>query len=341
MSDRCARWTIVVAALIAYGCASAGTFVYDDLHSVRDNPHLRTLTNVPAFFVDPGMFSSLSRMYRPVLLTSFAVDHAVAGGAAWVFKLTNLLLHAGTALAVFGVARAMRTTTVAAACGALLFAVHPLASEAVNLVSGRSEQLVVLFVLLGVRAHLAATAGRRWAPATAAVCCALACGSKETGVVLPALLIVIEVLRALRGDGSLGGSCRRLAPTLVVVLLYLWVRRAVMGVATVHLPPWQGGVDVMIGGGRDLWTQYSTMALLLPRTLAQALVPIGLSLDPAVPFVRHPWSLSVCCGGLLLVVLTYLRLPPAAPPAAASVRRLPGLGHGRTLDPDPAERAVG
>jgi hypothetical protein len=308
---------VIGCALLAYGLACAGTFVYDDLHSVRDNPHLRSLANAPRFFVDPDMFSALpQRMYRPLLLLSFALNHAAAGLDAWAFKLINVLLHAFTALLVFDIARALRATKNAALCGACLFAVHPLASEAVNMVSARSELLAVAFLLLGVRAHLAAMQGRTAMIVVTALCTAAACGSKETGVLLPAFLVLLECLRGTRSARA--RAIARVAPAAAVALLYLLVRRELLGVATVRLPAWQNGIDLMIGGGRDLSTHYSTMALLLPRTLAQMCVPVALSLDPAVPFARGP-DVFVVSGAVLLGVLTWLGLRGRQPLRVAGV----------------------
>jgi hypothetical protein len=300
---------VIAGAIVAYAAACAGTFVYDDIHSVRDNPHIRSLASVPRFFADPDAFSALpQRMYRPVLLLSLALNHAAAGLAVWAFKLVNVALHALAACLVLSIARALRAGLPAATCGALLFAVHPLASEAVNMISARSELLVVGFVLLGVRVHLCAMRGRAALAVVTALCTAAACGSKETGVVLPALLVVLEGLRALRRrEWRWRSALARVAPAGLVAVLYLLVRRELLGVATVQLPTWQDGSDVMIGGGRDLLTQYATMALLLPRALAQVAAPVGLSLDPKVGFVRAI-DVAVLCGAAVLVGLTWLGL---------------------------------
>ena len=106
ISERQAIITVLVVTCLAYGTALLGTFVYDDLHSVRNNPAIRSLANIPAYFTDVEMFSSLQNdMYRPLLLTSFALNHAVGGLDAWVYKLTNILLHAANAGLLFSIAR--------------------------------------------------------------------------------------------------------------------------------------------------------------------------------------------------------------------------------------------
>ena len=307
---------VLAAALLAYGLSLLGTFVYDDIHSIDGNPAIASLGNALRFFVDPGLFSATgNRMYRPVLLLTFAVDHALGGGAAWAFKLTSLLLHAGSALLLLRLCRAYGLGRgPALACG-VLFAVHPLASEAVNLVSARSELLLLFGVLVALHGHHWQLAGRRGGRWLLLLGTALACGSKETGVMLPLLLLLQEGLRRrAQPFTSEGGFVVaqprglwplfwRLLPPALLVFGYLLARKAMFGSATVDLGRGHDGSDLLSGGGRDLGTQLLTMATLLPRALLQMLVPVGLSLDPPVTF--HPrldWQ--VVCGALGLLLLT-------------------------------------
>lgn len=308
---------IVVCAVLAYAAALGGTFVYDDFHSVRDNEALRSLVNVPAFFTDPSMFSAAgARMYRPLLLVSFAIDHALGGGAVVAFKVTDVLLHAACAALVYSVARRLRADRTAALFAGLLFAVHPLASEAVNSVASRSDQLLALAVLLAIRLHFAALAGSRLAVLGIAVATVIGCGAKETGVVVPAVLVVLEFVRGVRRRPALLGMLARVGPSIVVAVAYLLVRRELLGVATVAVPALTGGADPTLGAGRDLVTQWTAMGGVLPRLLAQTLVPIGLSADPQVRLDAAPFDPWVVAGWLLVFAATVAGL--AAP------RRRPG-----------------
>jgi len=307
-------WVVVLAAVAAYGAACFGVFVYDDLHSVRDNPALRDLGNVSAFFSDVTMFSAFDmRMYRPVLLTSFALNYAIAGTDPWIYKLTNVLLHTMAAVMLFGLARRMGLRRGAALAGGVLFAVHPLCSEAVNMISGRSEVLLVTALIAGAHCHLSAMQGRRWWALGTALCAAVACGAKETGVILPVLLLVLEFAQpsASRAPAAV---LWRLSPAITVVGVYLLVRRWLLGVATVVVPALEGGVDPLNGAGRDLATQLATMAGALPGCLWQFVVPIGLTLDPQVELVSS-LSWPAVLGGILLLSLTTfgLRAPRQRP----------------------------
>ena len=126
-------------------------FHYDDIHSIVDNPHIRQLGNIPSFFVDPTLFSAQEEnaMFRPLLLTTFAVNYAISGYEVWSYHLVGILLHAGCVLLVWGIGRQLLKEDLAAGLGALIFGLHPINSEAINYISSRSEVLAGFFILLG------------------------------------------------------------------------------------------------------------------------------------------------------------------------------------------------
>ena len=72
---------LVVIGGLSFSNSLGGPFHYDDLHSVQYNPHIRSLSWIPTFYVDPSTFSGQARgfMYRPLLLTTFASDYALWG----------------------------------------------------------------------------------------------------------------------------------------------------------------------------------------------------------------------------------------------------------------------
>jgi protein O-mannosyl-transferase len=302
---------IAVWAALAYATSIFGDFVFDDRHSVSQNPALLSLANVPWFFADVDMFSALDiRMYRPVLLTSYALNAALAGMVPWIFKLTNLVIHIGCAQLIFQIARGLRASRAGALCGALLFAVHPLASEAINTISGRSNLLMVFGLLLAMRLHLMAMAGSRWAILGTFLAGVVACGSKEPGIILPVLLVILEGLDVMTRRRSLEprAACLRILPVVSLVVGYLLLRRHLLHLGTFTVNSFHGGVDVHTGYGRDMATQLATMATLLPGVLLDFVVPTHLTMDPPVAYTNDLLAPSVLAGTLLLGALTFLGL---------------------------------
>ena len=72
---------IAVAILAVYWPALDHPFQYDDIHSIVDNPHLRTLAHIDDFFWRSDMFSADTKggMYRPLVLVSYAINYAADG----------------------------------------------------------------------------------------------------------------------------------------------------------------------------------------------------------------------------------------------------------------------
>ena len=98
MSSLCrvGRWQVLFVLLlpvVVYLNSLSNPFQYDDFHSIADNPHIRTLANIPAFFSEPTLFSERpeSAMYRPLLLSTFALNYAISGRKTWSYHLINMV----------------------------------------------------------------------------------------------------------------------------------------------------------------------------------------------------------------------------------------------------------
>jgi hypothetical protein len=141
-------------ACVVYVNALDNPFVYDDHDTVVANPSLLDLSNV--------RFVLVYSPFRPLLNASYAADRWLWGYDPRGYHLTNVLLHAVVVvLLYFTIAAALtdaRTSRAspdhdagvirwASFLGASAFAVHPLMSEAVGYVSGRSEVLCAAWFL--------------------------------------------------------------------------------------------------------------------------------------------------------------------------------------------------
>src|SRR5690606_38586518 len=98
---------------------------------------------------------------------------------------------------------------------ALLFALHPAATEAVTYISGRSVSLMALFYLAAMWSFVAGeSSGRRWlSRGLATLLFALALAVRETAVTLPAALFLL----AWYGGRPPREALRGLGPQLMVL----------------------------------------------------------------------------------------------------------------------------
>jgi protein O-mannosyl-transferase len=175
-------------AISVYVTALHNPFVYDDYHTVIQNASIRSVTNLRAIFWHDAT--------RPIVNFSYAVDRAVWGPGPFGFHLTNVLFHALNVVLLFGLARRVRLGVMPAFAAAALWAVHPMMTEAVGYVSGRSEVLCATFfllALLGANRWLRAEEGRRgrWLVAMLAAWAA-ALTTKETAAMFPFVLVLYD-----------------------------------------------------------------------------------------------------------------------------------------------------
>ncbi len=167
-SARSWHWlmVVVVAAitLSVFSVVRHADFVpWDDDINIYNNPHIRGLNaeSLKWMFTD----TSYVHRYMPIGWLSLAIDYELAQGLnPATYHLGNLLLHTINALLVFVLlghllrkAQPGISTTalsVAAALGALFWAIHPLRAESVACSSGRIYHVALIFVLTSFLAYV-------------------------------------------------------------------------------------------------------------------------------------------------------------------------------------------
>jgi len=144
------------------------------------------------------------------------------------FHLTNVLFHALNGLLVFLAVRTLtRRPRIALAAG-LLFAVHPIHAESVCWIAGRTDVIATTFLLAALWAYLRSRR-RRGTPRVLACAASLALFvvaalTKESTLVLPAILLALELILAHpRGLTRWRASLAAL-PFLAVAVIYLVAR---------------------------------------------------------------------------------------------------------------------
>ena len=192
----------VAVLTVYYSALFAPICVIDDNRLIFFYPTEATLSDLVSLFISNAGY------YRPLLAATFMLDNYLWMMHESFLHLENVLLHGANTLLLYAVTeRLARRAGIAPATGipfmvALLFALHPLATESVDWISGRTDPLACLFLLLSVKFLLdwcekPATARLIWMQ----LCFLLACLSKETAVFFigPAVLLAL-VLR--KRDGA-------------------------------------------------------------------------------------------------------------------------------------------
>ncbi|TNJ32813.1 hypothetical protein [Arenimonas terrae] len=282
---------VLVAVVAAYGASLYAPFQFDDWWAIAGDARVQSLA--AWWQALPGI--------RPLLKLSLALNWTLSP-APWGFRLVNVAAHAANALLLGWLMRhwlprlapGQPHAAPLALAIALLFLLHPAATEAVTYVSGRSVSLMATFYLLALfllTRAAASPAERRW-PWLAALAFAAALAVRETAVTLPLAWLLLA--------RCAGQSWRdALPPTrgLLAVLLLA----AVAALLTPGYHSFFGWSLQTRGLGPQLLGQIEAHAYLLSHPLPG----LALNIDPDVRVpgafeLRHAlWLLMAAAAGVI------------------------------------------
>jgi tetratricopeptide (TPR) repeat protein len=203
-------------------------FVWDDHGLIFQDPWVQSLEHM-GFLFSPEYwnqyFIGIKGQYRPLRALSLALQLAIWGPDPKAFHAFNLILHLLNTWLLSRVLKRLGFPQWVAWLAALVFAMHPVHTEVVVWVKNRTEEMGMLFSLLGILCYLKAQGGgaRRaqlswWG--LCSLCCAMALLSKETALVLPILLFAHAFLLAPHRARALLAA----GASLIPLGLYLFVK---------------------------------------------------------------------------------------------------------------------
>ena len=320
---------LTLLSILAFANSFANGFAVDDEVLIEKNRLIKSLAYLPTLFATdywgsffgPGIGQNL---YRPLVMLTFALNYAVGGLHPFGYHLVNLALHMAITCVLYTLARRLGLSSGAGLAAAALFAVHPLHTEAVTSIVGRTELLMALGVLLAVNWYLRGGAparlGFRFAVASW-VAFAVGLLSKEQAVMVPVLLVLsdLSVVSAEKGPRSgkeiLRGAWGRYGGYLVLLGAYLALRSAVL-YSAVFDPSRQ--MDVLDSPLANVSREARVLTALkvAGKYLWLCVWPAELAMDysfDAIPIARSvldPWVLlaGLAWGGLLgLAAWAYVR----------------------------------
>lgn len=194
---------LAAVIIISYSNTFSSSFQFDDTQQIVENRQIRSLANLPGIL----------RGQRGVTVATFAFNYAMGGLNTWGWHVVNTAIHiANSALVMFFISSALFASGMGAAISkrlsffvALIFALHPVQTQAVTYIVQRMESLSALFYLLALilfikSGQTQAQFKRYLLYAVTALSYVLAFYSKESALTLPAAILLYDFyfLSALR-----------------------------------------------------------------------------------------------------------------------------------------------
>uniref|UniRef100_A0A8D8VDP2 dolichyl-phosphate-mannose--protein mannosyltransferase n=4 Tax=Cacopsylla melanoneura TaxID=428564 RepID=A0A8D8VDP2_9HEMI len=246
MSRRVVYASIVVIAVGVYFNSLHGDLVHDDLVAVARNPDVLGATSVRQMFTNDFWGAPLSdpashKSYRPLTTLTFRLTNRLFGLEPVWFHACNMLLHALSCVLFTRLSYAVAGLSQKfAALAGILFAVHPIHSDAVTSIVGRADVLAcVLFLLSFLFYHDSSFKAQFSSRLTISIVFALlSMLAKETGITVLVVNMMYDLykhyssikraLYELRWNEEALSFAWRIAKTLVAMSLLLVFRLAML-----------------------------------------------------------------------------------------------------------------
>jgi len=297
---------ILITSFAVYFNALFNDFVYDDKLQVLENHWIKDIKYIPESFsksvwsFQKGEF--ISNYYRPLMHTIYMFNYFLFGMKPWGFHLVNILFHAGVSVLIFIIVlRLLKDSQYAdpssylipSFIAALLFATHPIHTEAVTWVAGLPDLSFAFFFLLSFYFYIRSTGDKlpsRGAYLLSLAFFFLAALCKEPALTLPIMLVAYDSIFRKSG-GRISNYIVKYVPYLIVAGVYFILRFNALGHLAIkkrhtELSDYQYIINIF-----PLFTQY----------LEKLILPIKLNAF----HVFHPiYSFSEAKGTLSVIVTT-------------------------------------
>ncbi|XP_078195132.1 protein O-mannosyl-transferase TMTC1 isoform X6 [Callithrix jacchus] len=327
------------ASYLCYCRSLQGEFVHDDVWAIVNNPDVRPgaplrwgiFTND---FWGKGMAENTShKSYRPLCVLTFKLNIFLTGMNPFYFHAVNIILHClVTLVLMYTCDKTVFKNRGLAFVTALLFAVHPIHTEAVAGIVGRADVLACLLFLLAFLSYNRSLdqgcVGENF-PSTVSpffLLLSLFLGTcamlvKETGITVFGVCLVYDLfsLSHKQDKSYLTASSNRnflltmrpffkraiLVLSYVLVILYfrLWIMGGSM--------PLFSEQDNPASFSPYILTRFLTYSYLLAFNVWLLLAPVTLCYDwqvGSIPLVETIWDMRNLATILLAVVMALLSL---------------------------------
>jgi len=199
---------LISCSILTFWPGITGPFLLDDnanLSAIQKNGGIKDISSLATY-----IFNDIASSFgRPISYLSFTINSQSWPAEPYAFKYTNILLHALNSVIVFALCftlftkithRQKQTALGTAFLAALCWAIHPIQVSTVLYVVQRMSELSALFIFAGVltyihgRTNISNNPGISylWMSGSIAVFGTLAFLSKENGVLLPLLILIVE-----------------------------------------------------------------------------------------------------------------------------------------------------
>lgn len=301
---------IAAVAFIVYANSLSNQFVFDDDSVVLGDPTITQLSNIPKFFTgELGFHKVIGSYYRPIVSASYAVDYSLWKLDPYGYHLTNVIMHVLNSvlfcmllLLMFRKEQSVFKDYAVLIAG-LIFAVHPIHTEVVAWISGRTDGIAGTFFFAAFIFYFKYSEelkGKHFFLTLFMYLLALL--SKEMAISLPVIIILYDLI-INRSDFKAILNKRKWMYASLILLSFLFM--LLRWYALRNVVPRE---SYMYFYGMDLPTVIYTMLQTVPLYFRLSVVPYGMLYHYGgyLPYINTLLDFRVIFALVFIAVMLWL-----------------------------------
>lgn len=271
-------WLAAAVAILCYVNSLQCTFCFDDLSAVVENQDLRGDTPLTDIFRNDFWGTPMSqdgshKSYRPLTVASFRINYSLGELNPLGYHLMNVLLHAAVCYMFVRLSNMVLKDSISSSMCGLLFAVHPIHTEAVAGIVGRAESLSAIFFIATFVCYTYSIRENGQTSFLYLICsivlCIVSTLCKEQGITVVAVCCVYDLFVAHQVDiGDLIEALKRFISTHILPDWFrpVFIRCSILLVSTLFLMFLR--IHIM-GAELPVFTQFDNPAAVAPTPTRQ------------------------------------------------------------------------
>ncbi len=299
---------VLLVSFIVYISVIDSGFIWDDTELLYKP--IKSTQSPYSFFFQSATF------YRPLLHMSMALDYSLWGLDPAGYHLTNIILHMINALLVFVLCYQIlkynlnitgmdrdevnedKVLTLSF-LSTMVFILHPVHIESVAWISGRTDLLATLFVILAFLSFMIyEREGRVEALVLSCVFFIFGLFSKENAISFIGIALVYGIILKMPKKKIVIAACMM----MLVLVIYFVFRNGMFLVAKLTAPP--GSKGAFFSGGVTPVVIISKLIMGIGYYIEKLVLPFKLSLIPMLP--ESPLYFFVVVAYIIVCILFYL-----------------------------------
>jgi len=294
---------IILAAALSYLNSIHNEFIWDDEDFIVKNSTIKDWRSWPRVFTENMIYGARkgSNFYRPLQSLSHGADYILWKDNPAGHHAANIIFHILAGIAAYLMLRKIFSVNLAF-LAALFFTTHPVQTEAVTYLSGRSDPMAAFFIILTLLFFERNIV-------LSCVSFGLAILSKESALITPFLIILYSYFstrpprrtrsknnsNSVRANEASRGLFKKILPFIIIAIIYGALRLTVLDFSATlgdNLPKPFFYVP--------LWIRFCTFLKALPVYFSILLWPFGLHMERQMSLAQSIFDPQSFAGLLIL-----------------------------------------